>query len=175
MSYITPVTNRTSTDIIAKNSKAYFNITDWQRIYDNTFLTKSLAEILLSSNISVSTLTEPTITTIPTAANFNALLTNIETLRLAVAAESIVGAQTVINDAWETGLFKPAPDWEDANLWESTIDAIWQHFGGNDLDVCLSLSANLTLLNGETLIVIDCIDANNFEISLEGDAALYII
>jgi len=175
MAYITAITNRTIEDVRNKTSKAYFNIADWERIYNNTFLTKNLAEILLSSGITLSTLSVPTITTIPTAANFNALLTNIETLRLAVISESITGAQTEINDAWEAGLLKTAPDWEDANLWESTIDAIWVHFDGGTYPVCISLTGNLTVTNGNYYIAIDCIDANNYEISLEGDAALYII
>jgi len=175
MAYTTPVTDRTIADVKNKTSKAYFNVADWQRIYNNTLLTKSLAEILLSSSISASTLTEPTITTIPTVVNFNALLTNIETLRLAVVAESIVGAQTVINDAWEAGLFRSAPDWQDANIWESTIDAIWQHFDGNTLEVCPTLTANLTIPTDTDYIVVDCIDPDVFEIIIEGTGELHVI
>lgn len=175
MSYTTPITDRTYADIAARNSKAYFNVADWTRIKGNEQIVRRLTEILLSISVSASLIPDVTTLTIPKATEINLLLTNIENLRLAVAGESIVGTTTEIKDDWASGISGTSPTIVDVNLWESTIDAIWAHFLGNTYPVCISLSSNLTVTNGNRYIAIDCIDANNYDISLEGDAALYII
>lgn len=175
MAYTTPITNRTITDVQNKTSKAFFNVADWTRIKDNEHLTRSLAEILLSISVSASFIPDVTTLTIPTATEVNLLLTNIENLRLAVAGESITGAQTEINDTWQAGLFKTAPNYEDVNLWESTIHAIWTHIHGAIYDNCPTLTVDLTVTTGNREIYIDCLDTADYNVDLQGTAKLYII
>mgnify|MGYP006375505159 CR=1 FL=1 len=98
MSYTTPVTDRTYADIAARNSRAYFNVADWTRIKGNEQITRNLTEILLSISVSATMISDVTTVTIPTASSINALLTNIENLRLAVAGEAIAGTTTEIKD-----------------------------------------------------------------------------
>lgn len=175
MSYTTPVTDRTQTDITTRTSKAFMNVADWLRIYGNAKLTNSLAEIMLDAAIQFDEVADPAITTISDVTDFNTLLANLERLRLAVAGESIPGTSTEIKDDYEAGPGKDAPDFTDVNLWESTVDAIWEHFDGPDLEVCPTLTADLTVTNGNIHIVVDCLDADGYGIILEGDAKLYII
>ncbi len=175
MSYITAVKDRTLADIAARNSKAYFNVADWTRIKNNEQVTRNLAEILLSISVSATTIGDVETTNIPTASILNALLTNIENLRLAVAGESIPGTDTEIKDDWGSGISSTTPTWQDANLWESTIDAIWVYINGAIYDNCPTLTVDLTVTNGNQQIYIDCLDANSYNIDLQGNAALYII
>jgi hypothetical protein len=167
MAYVTAVTNKTAA--------SYFNVADWTRIYGNSQLVNSLAEIMLDTPIDFDILTAPTITTIPSVTDFNAFLANIERTRIACAGESIPGTGTEIKDDYEAGPNKQAPNYVDANRWESTIDAIWEHFNGPDLDVDLVLSADLTVTTGTTLIIVDSLNANGFNITIEDGATLAII
>jgi len=175
MSYTTAVKDRTLADIAARNSKAYFNVADWTRIKNNELVTRNLAEILLSIGVSATTIADVTTASIPTVTEFNALLTNIENLRLAVAGESITGTSTEIKDDYTAGLSGTSPTWQDANLWESTIDAIWVYINGAIYDNCPTLTVDLTITTGNQQIYIDCLDAVNYNIDLQGTAKLYII
>jgi hypothetical protein len=135
-----------------------------------------LSEIETGTPIDFDLVSEtPTTSTIPAVANFNTLLANLETMRLAVASESIVGAQTEIKDDWLEGTSNPVFDYADCNLWESTIDAIWDHWGGNSLDECPTLTGDLTITTGNYEVYIDCIDMDTYNIDLQGTANLYII
>jgi hypothetical protein len=107
--------------------------------------------------------------------DLNTLTGNIETLRAAVAGESIAGTTQAIKDDWEAGHDKQAPNYVNVNLWESTLDAIWSHFGGPALVVDRVLSADLTVTTGTTLIIVDSLDANGFNITIEDGATLAII
>lgn len=175
MSYTTAVKDRTLADIAARNSKAFFNVADWTRIKNNEQVTRNLAEILLSISVSATLISDVTTASIPTVSTLNALLTNIENLRLAVAGESIPGTDTEIKDDWGSGLSSTSPTWQDANLWESTIDAIWDYINGAIYDNCPTLTVNLTVTTGNRQIYIDCLDAVNYNIDLQGTAKLYII
>ena len=175
MSYTTPITDRTYADIAARNSKAYFNVVDWTRIKDNEQVTRNLAEILLSISVSANYIPDVTTLTIPTAAEINLLLTNIENLRLAVAGESIVGTTTEIKDDWAPGISGTSPTIIDVNLWESTIDAIWTYIHGAIYDNCPTLTIDLTVTTGNREIYIDCLDTDNYQVDLQGTATLYII
>lgn len=176
MAYVTPViTDRTATDIANKTSKAYWNVADWIRVYGNSEVTNSLTEIMLNTPIQFDLLTAPTTTTIPTVADFNTFLANIERTRVAVQSESIPGTGSEIKDDWAAGASESAPTYINANLWESTIDAIWNHWNGGDLEVCPTLTADLTITTGNREIYIDCLDAADFNIDLQGTAQLFII
>jgi hypothetical protein len=175
MAYVTAVTDRTAADLVAMNSKAYWNVADWTRVYGNSLLTRYLAEIMLPGSIAFTDLGSPTTATIEVASEFNLFLANIEALRVAVAGESIAGTTTPIKDDYAAGPAVDAPDYLDANLWESTIDAIWQHFDGPDLLACPTLSGNLTVTTGNNQIYIDCLNMSTFDADLQGTANLYII
>jgi len=175
MSYTTPVTDRTLADIAARNSKAYMNAADWQRIKNNEQVTRNLAEILLSISVSATTNADVTTASIPTVSTVNALLTNIENLRLAVAGESIIGTTTEIKDDYAAGVSGTSPTWQDVNLWESTLHAIWTYINGAIYDNCPTLTVNLTVTTGNQEIYIDCLDAADYNIDLQGTAKLYII
>lgn len=175
MSYTTAVTDRTLADVQANNSKAYMNVADWTRIYENSKLVSSLAEIELGSAIAFALIDTPTTSTIPTITWLNNLTGNIEALRVAVAGESITGTTTPIKDDWEAGVNKDAPDYIDVNLWESTVDVIWSHYNGSSYDVCPTLTSNLTITTGNREIYIDCLDDGGYNIDLQGTAELFII
>jgi hypothetical protein len=175
MSYTTAVKDRTLADIAARNSKAFFNVADWTRIKNNEQVTRNLAEILLSISVSATAIGNVETTDIPKASVLNTLLTNIENLRLAVASESIPGTDTEIKDDYTGGLSGTSPTWKDANLWESTIDAIWVYIHGMMYDNCPTLTVNLTVTTGNHEIYIDCLDTDNYQVDLQGTATLYII
>lgn len=177
MSYVTAITDRVLSDVTTPTSKGLFNVADWTRIYGNARLTNSLAEINLDTAITFNLVAAPTTSRTLTGiiTDINTLLANIERLRLAVAGESIPGTTTEIVDDWVAGQNEEAPDYTDVNLWESTIDAIWTNYSGGDLDVDLVLSEDLTIATATTLIVVDSIDANGYDIIMQGTAKLYII
>lgn len=175
MAYITPITDRTSTDIINRTAKAFWNVEDWERVYNNSQLVNGLASAMLGESIDFDDLAAPTITTIPTAGEFNLFLANIERIRVAVQSEFIPGTETEIEDAWIAGDNEDAPDYNDANLWEFVLDAIWDYWDGDDILVCPTLSSDLTVLTGDIQVYIDCLDIADFNVDLQGTARLAII
>ena len=175
MAYVTAIFDRTATDITNKTSKAYFNVADWERVYGNSQVTSSLAEIMLDTAIDFDLLAAPTVTTVPNVTDFNMFLTNIETLRAAVQSESIPGTGSAIKTDWVAGASEPSPSYINANLWESTIDAIWNYWDGGDLEVCPTLAADLTVTTGNRKIYVDCLDCADFNVDLQGTAQLFII
>jgi hypothetical protein len=175
VAYTTPVTDRALSDIQTPTSKGHWNVDDFERVYGNSQLVSSLAAIMLDTTIAFDTLTAPTITTIPAVADFNTFLANIENVRVAVDGESIPGTSVSIKDDYSAGPGEDAPDYTDANLWELVIDVIWVYFNGPSLDICPTLTADLTITNGNQEIYVDCLDTNGFNVDLQGSAKLYII
>lgn len=178
MSYVTPVTDRSATDIANQTSKAFWNVADFERVYGNSLLVHSLIVIYAgATSLIFNQLAMPTITTIPTVADFNTFLANIERARQAFVDDEAVipGVTTEIKDDYTGGAQGTSPKFTDANLWESTLDAIWEYYDGASLPVCPTLAADLTVLTGTNAIYVDCIDAANFNIDLQGTANLYII
>lgn len=172
MSYVTPVTDRSQADIVAKNSKAFFNVTDWERIYNNARLAIDLARIIGGLSVGWDDIYQQYITYIPNVTHFNTLLENIELARQAV---NIPTAATVIKYDWEAGSRKQAPKYTHVNQWEKTINAIWTYYNGGSIPVCPVLSSNLTVLTGNYALYIDCLDMADYNIDLQGTAKLYII
>lgn len=128
MRYTTPITDRTALDVTNKTAKAFFNVADWQRIYNNTQVTKALVDLLLSINITFNTVVTPTILTIPTVTELNTLLANIERIRIASNLPSITGL-TEITSAWLAGSSVDAPDYLDVNEWEQVLDIVFAVIG----------------------------------------------
>lgn len=172
MSYTTPVTDRTQADIIAQNSKAYFNYTDWNRIYNNARLTIEVANVIGGESYSWDAIPEAAMSTIPSVTNFNTLLENIELVRADVG---LATTPTAIKYDWEAGVAARSPRFIDVNLWELVIDALWVHFNGAVVTVCPTLNSNLTITTGNQGVYIDCIDMATFDIDLQGTANLYIL
>ncbi len=127
MRYTIPITNRTASDVTNRTAKAFFNIADWQRIYNNTQVTKALVDFLLSISVTFDTLSAPTITTIPTVTQLNTLLANIERIR--IAADPTVTGLPEIKDDWTAGPGSPSPDYLDVNDWENVLDVIYNTIG----------------------------------------------
>ncbi len=174
MSYVTPVTDRTAADIAARNSKAYFNITDWTRIYRNAQLVNSLVEISVGAANSFPVITAPVIIDLPSVTTFNSLLLSIENFRTASAPIEAV-APSAVKHNWIAGVGQPAPKYTDVNLWETTINAIWIYLNGSGYSMCPTLSADLTLATATTAIYINCIDTSTHIIDLQGTSKLFIL
>ena len=74
MPWETPITDRNQTDINNKTIKAYYNISDFNRIEQNTSY--------LSTEMNLNLITKAwTITDFPTEADFTRIETNIQTIR----------------------------------------------------------------------------------------------
>ena len=173
MSYTTPVTDRTAADLVARNSKAFMNVADWVRIYENSRIVHDIVEIEGGSPIAFTAISTPTSTSIPMITDVNTLTENIETTRFELEfIETVPGAQIPIKHDYEAGASKPAFDYKDVNRWESTLDAIFEFFG---VEECPTLSANLTVLTGTHEIYVDCLDMATFDVDLQSTANLYII
>jgi len=125
MSYLEPVTDRSASDIVAKNSKAYFNVLDWIRIYGNALYVNNEIATVLFTALPFTTISYPTVNSIPKVADFNALIANIEVMRLFVNGfGAAVSPITVL--VWKSGFGEAAPSYIDVNQWELTIDLIKQ-------------------------------------------------
>ena len=123
--YQTPVTDRTADDIVNQTAKAFFNVSDWLRIYNNTQVVNALVEFLLDIDIAFDALSTPTITTIPTVAQLNTLLLNIERIRLASGFPAIDGLTEIVT-SWADGTSADAPTYIEANQWEQVLDTIYR-------------------------------------------------
>jgi len=174
MSYTTPITDRSAVDLAAKNSKAYFNVADWTRIYRNAQLVNSLVEISVGTPNSFPAIGTKTTAAIPLVTDFNSLLLSIENFRTASAPIEAV-APTAIKNDWIAGAGQPVPKYTDVNLWETTIDAIWTYLNGSSYSMCPTLLADLTLATATTAIYINCIDTSTHIIDLQGTSKLFIL
>jgi len=112
--YIPVITDRVQTDVTWHTAKGFFNLSDWQRIYQNSY-TASIA-----TGSSFDTITPPTLTSIPSIVNLNKLILNIERARLASIS---AGALSSLRYNWGEGNVS-AIRFTDVNLWEQTLAAI---------------------------------------------------
>ena len=125
MAYTTPIiTDRDSDDIIAQNSKAFFNVADWTRIYGNSLEVNTL----LATNIytlDFDTITTPTTADIPLQAELNVLLANIERMRLwsSIYLNAYITDPLFVEvkDDWASG---QAQSYTHANSWEKVLDLL---------------------------------------------------
>ncbi len=147
MSYLSPITNRSSADYtptliggkwinVPNNAKGFFNCTagitingitsvdDWGRVYGNALYVNGEYNAILPP-VTFTTITAPTTAQDPTTmvAKFNTLLNNIELMRLGVNTYgAAVPAMTTL--VYVAGAGTYAPKYTDVNQWESTIDKI---------------------------------------------------
>jgi len=129
MPYVTPVTDRTFADLAAQNSKAFMNVADWDRIYGNSVIVHTLFESTFFP-IEFNTIAAISITTQPSASMFNIMLANIERMRWWIV-NYLSSASTLyyIKHDWRDGKDAQAFNFNDVNLWESTIDAMYTALG----------------------------------------------
>lgn len=124
MAWITPVFDRVLADITGLTAKGYFNIADHARIDGNSTVIKAMLDASDYLDIPLYSLTPPTITTIPTVANINQLIENIERLRQAACLPAAMGMNTLKYD-FEGGANEIAPDYLDVNDWEENQTIIY--------------------------------------------------
>ena len=131
MTYTTPVYDRTQADITAQNSKAYLNVADWIRIYDNAEWVNDLFLSAIGIDINFDTQADPTTSTVPDKTDWLNLLTgNIEVMRL--WAYHYLGSYIFpdslfveIKDDWLDGYENNAPNFSHANSWEYVLDVLY--------------------------------------------------
>lgn len=130
MAYTTPITDRTQADIAARNSKAFFNVVDWIRIYGNSSETNTVLTAALGAMASFVTISAVVNTDIPTVAEINIFLANIERMRYALKDSSVANDVDFIEikDDYVEGQNKIAPNFINVNSWEKVIDIIYQLF-----------------------------------------------
>lgn len=117
---------RSQNDINWRNSIAFFNLSDWNRINDDTDFCHDLLSTNLGYDVSLISLTPPTITTIPTVDSINNLIENIERLRIAAAMPDGMGLTTVLKYDWKAGANEAAPEYGHVNIWEGTLGYLHQ-------------------------------------------------
>lgn len=123
MAWTEPVTDRTIQDVIDKTAKGYFNVSDWERIYNNVIYLNIITAFLVGRAIDFEALDTPTITTVPDVSDINAFLQNIDDLRRGSGLPAALGLVAVKHD-WPGGN-APAPDYNHANIWESVLFIIY--------------------------------------------------
>lgn len=117
MSWVTPVTDRTITDINTRTAKAFMNVSDWARINGNSEVIQAQVNDLFALVVSLETLTTPTTTHFPTAEEINALIENINQLRVGASLPDATGI-VALKANYLNGNGAPAPNYEAVNAWE---------------------------------------------------------
>lgn len=180
MAYIPAVYDRTQTDIDNKTSKAYFNISDWNRIANNIIVTRHLVDVIRDISVGFTlqyhtmAVFGPTSTaSIDTFTPIATLTNSITNLRAAVLDE--IPSLPSITSFPTPGTNQPAPNYTHVNQWESVVNTVWDFYGGPALLVCPSLGSNITRAAGTTTIFVDCLDMEDFNVDLQDTARLAII
>ena len=129
MAYTTPVTDRTAADIAARNSKAYMNVTDWQRIQNNADYLNDWMDTLVGVTFPFPNLGTAVNTWILRAEyELNPLLEVIEGMRLWAATyipELVSDPDFVeIRDDWLSGPSGQSPTYIQVNDWEKVMDIL---------------------------------------------------
>jgi len=129
--FITPIYDRTSTDISTETSKAYFNVVDWVRIYGNAEILHSLIEYLLGIGVDFTEVESPTIYTINTSiGKINDLAENIENIRANCGLPAALGLVELFT-SWTDGQSGQTPGYEDVNDWERDLSIIFANLANS--------------------------------------------
>ncbi len=123
MSWITPITDRSLSDIATRNSKAFFNLSDWARIGGNFEEVHNLIISLLGVSTPIGSGSGSDIDTFPPITDFTALINNINRMQ-AAASLPVVLLVPIANDLTE-GPLGNAPDFNDVNNWELALLLIY--------------------------------------------------
>jgi hypothetical protein len=122
MSWSTPVTDRAASDIANRTAKAFMNIADWSRIYDNALYLNGLYAAMWEITIPFTVISVPTYLTHCTAVMLNSLLTNIQNL-WSTPGITVPGIVAIKTD-WLGGLSSASPTYIDVNNWEHDLDLL---------------------------------------------------
>ena len=115
-----PITDRTQTDILFRTAKAFLNVSDWLRITGNTEQVQVVVRLMLSLEVPLSALIEPTIITFPRVEDINTLIANIDALQAAACLPAGIGIVPLkYNHIAGSGAV--APDYADVNDWERDL------------------------------------------------------
>jgi len=120
MKLISPVTDRTLSDVLNRTAKGFINTDDWIRIYRNSQFVSLVISILLDTDIDFDELTEPTTTSFPTVDDLNTLLANIQRAKDASGLPDGIGGLVDVKTDWTAGVSSVSPNYVDANAWEQT-------------------------------------------------------
>lgn len=115
-----PIYDRTLTDVQIKALKAYFNLVDWTRIYENADVVHNMINWLIDADVTFTTITVPLLVSIPDVSDFNILLENMERVRLA-APDPEWGDLKELRTDWSEGNRVESPNYEDVNDWERNL------------------------------------------------------
>lgn len=126
MAWITPITDRVLADITNRTAKGFFNVVDWLRIDNNVKYVGTLISVLKGVGVDYTDLADPTTTTIPTAADINDFVENIEALRLASNLPTAFGMVALKTD-YTSGESAETPDYEDVNDWENNLLILYNY------------------------------------------------
>lgn len=153
MPYTTPVYDRTQADINAGNAKAFLNVADWTRIYDNVGIVNGLFTSEIGYTLAFTTISTPTTATVPKKTDWlNALTANIEQMR--AWADTYLSAYisdplfVEIKDDWGDGHAATAPNYTHVNSWEYVLDVLYDLLSTWTPP---ALSGNLDLFAGGSL------------------------
>lgn len=130
MKYIPGITDRTELDVSGRTAKAFINVVDWVRIYNNAKIASLIVSFLIDQEIQFDAVETPVITKIPYVADLNKLLGNIERARAAAGLPAIPGL-VEIKDDWLSGSAPATPTYLDANDWEKVIEVIFNSFAAS--------------------------------------------
>lgn len=128
MKYLEPITDRAALDIANRTAKAFFNASDWERIYGNAEYINVMIETLINVTTPFTTVTHPTMNSIPTVTDFNTLLENLNLMRISAGLASVTELAALKAD-WAAGANEDAPDYLDVNEWEEFIQIIMRLLG----------------------------------------------
>lgn len=123
MSFTNPIMDRSATDITNRTAKAFFNVADWVRIYNNAQAAQALIQALNEISISFTTVSAPTTLSMAQAAAINTLCQNIENIRAGSGLPAIPGIAE-LETAWATGQRATSPNYITVNQWEETIETL---------------------------------------------------
>jgi hypothetical protein len=123
MSWVNPIIDRTSADILARTVKAFMNVADWTRIHGDTTEIQAQITSLLGLTVTLTTLTTPAITHFPAAAEINALIANIEAVRVGACLPVTTGVVVLKHDYLD-GNGAVAPDYLAVNGWERNLSLL---------------------------------------------------
>jgi len=115
--------DRTLVDVTNRTAKAFFNVSDWLRIFGNSKIANQLLNVYLSLAVPFTELSAPTITTFPAVADINTLIQNIDLVRAAAYLPVATGIVALKYD-YVAGNGATAPDYTSVNAWEQDIQLI---------------------------------------------------
>ena len=96
---------------------------DWVRIYGNTQTVNALVSVLRSISIPLTSLATPTTATIPSVADINSFIQNIENIRLVSCLPAATGIIPIVG--YQGGQNEKGPDYVAVNTWELDLQLLY--------------------------------------------------